>query len=130
MDIYPDRLEIESPGRLPNTVSIDSIRLGSKYYRNQTLVQYLKEAGFMDLHSLGIPIKILKLCTEYTGHEPDLEELENGFKVTLYPKREVTPDGVEKQILDLLKSSDTPLKSRELSDRIGLAKRTIIDRIN
>jgi len=88
VDIYPDRLEIESPGRLPNTVTIDSIRLGSKYYRNQTLVQYLKEAGFMDLHSLGIPIKILKLCTEHTGHEPDLEELENGFKVTLYPRRE------------------------------------------
>ena len=80
VDIYPDRLEIESPGRLPNTVSLESIRLGAKYYRNQILVQYLKEAGFMDLHSLGIPIKILKLCTEYTGSEPGLEELENSFK--------------------------------------------------
>lgn len=79
VDIYPDRLEIESPGKLPNTVSLESIRVGAKYYRNQILVQYLKEAGFMDLHSLGIPIKILKLCTEYTGSEPGLEELENSL---------------------------------------------------
>lgn len=130
VDIYPDRLEIESPGRLPNTVSIDSIRVGSKYYRNQILVQYLKEAGFMDLHSLGIPIKILKLCREYSGREPDFEEVENGFKVTLYPKGEAEPDQVEKQILDLLESSNTPLKSRELSDRIGMSKRTVVERIN
>ena len=84
----------------------------------------------MDLHSLGIPIKILKLCREYTGREPDLEELENSFKVTLYPKSEKVHDAVEKQILDLLAVSDNPLKSRELSDQIGLSKRTIIERIN
>jgi ATP-dependent DNA helicase RecG len=86
VDLYPDRLEIESPGRLPNTVSVESIRVGAKYYRNQILVHFLKEAGLMDLHSLGIPNKILKLCTEYTGKEPGLQELENSFKVTLYPK--------------------------------------------
>ncbi len=130
VDIYPDRLAIESPGRLPNTVSIDSIRLGAKYYRNQILVQYLKEAGFMDLHSLGIPVKILKLCREYTGQEPDLEELENSFKVTLYPKTKSMIDAVEKQILDLLKSSDNPLKSSEISSNVGFAKRTIINRLN
>ena len=130
VDIYPDRLEIESPGRLPNTVSLESIRLGAKYYRNQILVQYLKEAGFMDLHSLGIPIKILKLCTEYTGTEPGLEELENSFKVTLYPKREAATNKIEQQILDLLQTSDNPLKAKEISDILGLAKRTTIKWIN
>ena len=130
MDIYPDRLEIESPGRLPNTVSLESIRLGAKYYRNQILVQYLKEAGFMDLHSLGIPIKILKLCTEYTGSEPGLEELENSFKVTLYPKREAATNKIEQQIFNLLRTSDNPLKAKEISDILGLAKRTTINWIN
>lgn len=130
VDIYPDRLEIESPGRLPNTVSLESIRLGAKYYRNQILVQYLKEAGFMDLHSLGIPIKILKLCTEYTGSEPGLEELENSFKVTLYPKREAATNKIEQQILNLLQTSDNPLKAKEISDNLGLAKRTTIKWIN
>ena len=130
VDIYPDRIEIESPGCLPNMVSIDSIRVGAKYYRNQILVQYLKEAGFMDLHSLGIPIKILKLCTEYTGKEPGLEDLENSFKVTLYPKGEIQLNRIEKQILDLLKSSENPLKSKEISQYINISKRTTLNWIN
>ena len=130
IDIYPDRLEIESPGRLPNTISLESIRVGAKYYRNQIIVQYLKEAGFMDLHSLGIPIKILKLCTEYTGSEPVLAELENSFKVTLFPKKEVAISKIEKQILNLLQDSDNPLRTKEISDILGLAKRTTINWIN
>jgi len=130
VDIFPDRLEVESPGKLPDTISLESIRLGAKYYRNQILVQYLKESGFMDLHSLGIPIKILKLCAEYTGREPDLEELENSFKVTLYPKRETSVGKVEEQIFNLLSKSDKPLKTKEISTAIGLAKRTTINWIN
>lgn len=130
VDIYPDRLEIESPGKLPNTVSLESIRLGAKYYRNQIVVQYLKEAGFMDLHSLGIPVKILKLCAEYTGKEPDLTESENSFKVTLYSKRKESVGKVEDQILTLLRTSAEPMKTREISDTLGLAKRTTINWIN
>jgi predicted ArsR family transcriptional regulator len=72
----------------------------------------------------------LKLCREYTGREPDLEELENSFKVTLYPKGKAVSDALEEQILYLLKSSDKPLKSKEISERVGFAKRTVINRIN
>lgn len=130
VDIYPDRLEIESPGKLPNTISLESIRLGAKYYRNQILVQYLKEAGFMDLHSLGIPVKILKLCTEYTGREPDLTESENSFKITFYPKKKMPVSNVEEDILELLRTSAEPMKTRKISIALGVSKRTIINRIN
>lgn len=130
VDIYPDRLEIESPGKLPNTLSLESIRLGAKYYRNQILVQYLKEAGFMDLHSLGIPVKILKLCAEYTGREPDLDESDNSFKVTLYPKKKAVVGEVEECILNLLRTSGKPMKTREIGAAMGLAKRTTINLIN
>jgi len=130
VDIYPDRLEIESPGKLPNTISLESIRLGAKYYRNQIVVQYLKEGGFMDLHSLGIPVKILKLCTEYTGREPDLDESDNSFKVTLYPKKMASIGHVEEMILKLLRTGGEPMRTREISDAIGLSKRTTINWIN
>jgi predicted HTH transcriptional regulator len=110
VDIYPDRLEIESPGKLPNTLSLESIRLGAKYYRNQILVQYLKEAGFMDLHNLT--------------------ESENSFKVTLYPKRKESVGKVEEQILTLLRTSAEPMKTREISDALGVSKRTTINWIN
>jgi len=130
VDIYPDRFEIESPGKLPNTISLESIRLGAKYYRNQIVVQYLKEGGFMDLHSLGIPVKILKLCTEYTGREPDLDESDNSFKVTLYPKKMASIGHVEEMILKLLQTGGEPMRTREISDAIGLSKRTTINWIN
>ena len=130
VDIYSDRMEIESPGRLPNTISIESIRVGAKYYRNQILVQYLKESGFMDLHSLGIPVKILKLCKEYSGREPMLEEFENSFKVTLYPKRKQALAEGEDQIVRLLQKNSKAMKSKEISDEIGVSKRTVINWIN
>ena len=81
----------------------------------------------MDLHSLGIPVKILKLCAEYTGKEPDLTESENSFKVTLYSKRKESVGKVEDQILTLLRTSAEPMKTREISDTLGLAKRTTIN---
>ena len=84
----------------------------------------------MDLHSLVIPIKLPKLCTEYTSSEPDLEELESSFKVTLYPKRDAPINKFEEQILNLLRTSDNPLKTKEISDSLGLAKRTTINWIN
>jgi len=130
IDIFPGKLEIESPGRLPNTITLESIRVGAKYYRNQILVQYLKETGFMDLHSLGIPNKILKLCTDYTGKEPKLEEFENSFKVTLYPKGEKSIGNTETQILSLLRASTKPLKIKEISDSLGLKRRTTTNWIN
>jgi len=84
----------------------------------------------MDLHSLGIPVKILKLCTEYTGREPDLTESENSFKVTLYPKRKESVGKVEEQILTLLRTSAEPMKTREISNVLGVSKRTTINWIN
>jgi len=84
----------------------------------------------MDLHSLGIPNKILKLCTEYTGKEPKLEEFENSFKVTLYPKEEKSISKTEVQILNLLKTSKEPLKAKEISDLLGLKRRTATNWIN
>ena len=84
----------------------------------------------MDLHSLGIPVKILKLCAEYTGKEPDLEESDNSFKVTLYPKKKAVVGEVEEGILNLLRISGRPMKTREISAAIGLSKRTTINWIN
>ncbi len=66
----------------------------------------------MDLHSLGIPVKILKLCAEYTGREPDLDESDNSFKVILYPKRKATVGKVEEEILELLRTSGRPMKPK------------------
>ena len=89
VDIFDDRLEIKSPGKIPNTLTIEKMKIGTKYYRNQLLVDYLAEAGYMDKNSLGIPLKILKLCHEYTGKEPLLEEVADELQVVLYPREDI-----------------------------------------
>ena len=79
---------------------------------------------------MGIPVKILKLCTEYTGREPDLTESENSFKIIFYPKRKTTVSKVEEEILKLLRTSAKPMKTREISVALGVSKRSIINWIN
>lgn len=86
VDIFNDRLEIKSPGKIPNTLTIEKMKIGTKYYRNQLMVDYLAEAGYMDKNSLVIPLKILKLCREYTGKEPLIEEIGEELRVVLYPR--------------------------------------------
>jgi len=66
-------------------------------------------------------VKIMKLCAEYTGRKPDLDESDNSFKVTLYPKREGAISEVEEQILTLLKASAEPLKTKKISDALSIA---------
>jgi hypothetical protein len=65
-----------------------------------------------------------------TGREPDLDESDNSFKVTLYPKKKAVVGEVEEGILNLLRTSGKPMKTREISAAIGLAKRTTINWIN
>jgi len=89
VDIFDDRLEVTSPGKIPNTLTIEKMKIGTKYYRNQLMVDYLAEAGYMDKNSLGIPLKILKLCREYTGKEPLIEEIGEKLKVILYPRKDI-----------------------------------------
>lgn len=42
--IYPDRMEIQSPGRLPNTVTVEGMKSGMRYARNQTLVNVMRDS--------------------------------------------------------------------------------------
>ena len=39
LSVFPDRLEIESPGGLPNTVTVERMLAGVRYARNQTLMK-------------------------------------------------------------------------------------------
>ena len=55
--IFSDRLEVVSPGRLPNTVTPEGMRLGMRYARNQTLVNVMRDYGYGDSTSRIHPTK-------------------------------------------------------------------------
>ena len=84
LSIFSDRLEIQSPGRLPNTVSVEGMKSGMRYARNQTLVNVMRDYGYVDARGMGIRNKVIPLMYENNGTEPDFIEEENRFTVCLW----------------------------------------------
>ena len=89
--IYSDRLEIQNPGRLPNTVTIDGMKSGMRYARNQTLVNIMRDYGYVDARGMGVRNKIIPGMRAHNNTEPDFIEEENRFTVRLWKEPEDTP---------------------------------------
>ena len=89
--IYSDRLEIQSPGKLPNTVTIDGMKSGMRYARNQTLVNIMRDYGYVDARGMGVRNKIIPGMHAHNNTEPDFIEEENRFTVRLWKESEDTP---------------------------------------
>jgi len=81
--IYTDRLEIVSPGRLPNTITPKRMKTGTRSARNQLLKDTMSDYDYMEHRGLGVPRKIVKLMREHHGTEPDLVEEDGQFTVVL-----------------------------------------------
>ena len=54
--LFRDRIEFMSPGRLPNTVSIDKLTVGTSFSRNPLLVRLMENLGYMDKLGRGLPM--------------------------------------------------------------------------
>ena len=84
LSIFSDRTEIQSPGRLPNTVTIDGLRSGMRYARNQTLVNILRDYRYVDARGMGIRNKVIPLMNEHNGTDPEFIEEDHRFTVRLW----------------------------------------------
>jgi len=82
--IYADRLEIQSPGRLPNTVTLEGMRSGMRYARNQTLVNVMRDYRYVDARGMGVRTKIIPGMRDHNGTEPELISEESRFTVRLW----------------------------------------------
>lgn len=82
--IYSDRLEIQSPGRLPNTVTVEGMKAGMRYARNQTLVNVMRDYGYVEALGMGVRRKIIPGMRAHNGTEPEFILEENRFTVRLW----------------------------------------------
>ena len=82
--IYADRLEVQSPGRLPNTVTVEGMKSGMRYARNQTLVNVMRDYGYVEARGMGVRNKIVPGMRAHNGTEPELIEEEHRFTVRLW----------------------------------------------
>ncbi|MBN1249306.1 MAG: hypothetical protein JXC32_16725, partial [Anaerolineae bacterium] len=81
--IFDDRIELRSPGRLPNSVTLDNVRTHFGRPRNETIARVLFNLGYVNTLGSGIP-RMIRLMREHTGREPDLQEMDHQFLVRLW----------------------------------------------
>ena len=81
--MFDDRIEFHSPGKLPNTVTIEKMKIGVSYARNPFLVKYMENMRYIDQLGRGIPM-IIKAMKDIGAREPDLKEIGEEFVLTIY----------------------------------------------
>jgi ATP-dependent DNA helicase RecG len=87
LSIYSDRLEVISPGRLPNTVTVEKMRAGYRASRNELIKEVLRDYRYIEATGLGVPRKIVQGMLAHNGTEPDLIEDDERFIVRLWKER-------------------------------------------
>lgn len=84
--MFNDRIEFHSPGRLPNTVTIEKMKIGVSYSRNPFLVKYMENLRYIDQLGRGIPMIIMTM-KDVGAKEPKLEESGEEFILTIYKNK-------------------------------------------
>lgn len=83
LSIYEDRLEITSPGRLPNGITPARMLTGCRATRNQLIKDVMRDYRYLEHSGMGVPRKIVKCMREHNGTEPQLIEDGELFTVRL-----------------------------------------------
>jgi ATP-dependent DNA helicase RecG len=81
--IYRDRLEIISPGRLPNGITPARMRAGTRAARNQLLKDVMRDYGYLEHMGMGIPRKIIQAMKSHNQTDPGLIEDQDRFILRL-----------------------------------------------
>ena len=80
---YGDRLEVTSPGALPNTMTVDKMIAGQRSPRNPLIVDVLRDYGYVDARGMGVRNKIIPLLREWNRVEPEFHAAEDHLKLTM-----------------------------------------------
>lgn len=79
--LFTDRLEVRSPGKLPNTLTLAMIKTGASYARNPVLMKFVENYGYVEHLGLGIPEKIIRPMLDAGYAEPEF--LDHGYEFTV-----------------------------------------------
>ena len=119
--VFDNRIEIISPGHLPNNLTVEKIRAGNSNIRNPILVSYVAK-GLLPYHGLGSGIKralekwpAIDFADDHDGclftatvHRKLVEELEladkGAIKVQGAPIK-ASLSGLQGQLLDFIRSN-------------------------
>jgi ATP-dependent DNA helicase RecG len=80
--VFDDRVEVRTPGQLPNSVTLEALRFGVHVLRNPTMYNMLLKIGLVTDAGSGIP-RMIRLHRDATGAEPILSLQGPEFVVSL-----------------------------------------------
>ncbi len=82
LNIFSDRLEVQSPGGLPGPVNLDNL-LQARFSRNAVIVQVLSDFGFVERLGYGLD-RVMTVLKQENLRTPRFEETAGCFRVTLF----------------------------------------------
>jgi ATP-dependent DNA helicase RecG len=83
---FSDRIEIKSPGKLQNSMTVKKMIAGQRSPRNSLIVEVMKDFEYADSRGMGVRTKLIPLMRLHNGCDPIFEATEDYLKVTL-PRR-------------------------------------------
>lgn len=88
VSLFGDRMEVISPGRLPNGVTIEKMKEGVvRVARNELLKEILRDYGYVEHFGMGVRNRIIESMRRHNGTEPELVEEDDRFIVRLSKAR-------------------------------------------
>jgi len=84
--IFDDRVEIKSPGRLPNTLTVESIKYGIHIERNPVIVSLLRDLEGIPYRGIGTGVQRIQRECDEQGVKVEFQNLEQEeqFSVVFY----------------------------------------------
>ena len=81
--VFKDRVEVRTPGKLPNTVTIESMKIGGAHVlRNPTIYNLLARMGMVTNLGSGVR-RIIYLVKKHLQKDVQLVEIDNEFVLTI-----------------------------------------------
>ncbi len=80
---YNDRFEVNSPGSLPDFMTVYKMTVGRRTPRNPMIMEGLRDYGYVDARGMGVRTKIIPLTRQFTGSDPLFEATDDFLKTTI-----------------------------------------------
>ncbi len=127
VSIFPDRIEVESPGRFPGIVDLDRPTQIPRYARNPRIARVCNDLGFTQEKGEGIK-RIFDEMAAYGLVEPQYQQTSGSVRLTLLGVTRITPavaatlpTGAERA-LHSLRAARRPMGTGDVAEAIGLAR--------
>ena len=124
--IFDDHITFFNPGKLYDGLTVEKLQSGnySSRSRNKALAKMFKEVGSIEKYGSGIA-RIKQECHNHGIAEPEIEEFQHGFRVTLYKqKQDGGVNGGVNAICEMI--TNTPnLKAKQIAEASNIPLRTV-----